>query len=210
MEGSIGGLLVSATLPRWWSVTRNELHAVALYQRAGEDLVTASVANQELRGKVIDILAERVSAQRLGKLEQALQAGRHGSGSCSRNPGGHLSSCRAVSRTTSPARPRPRERPRGIGYPHRQYPAKVELPAPFPGFGTPHPVLAESYACELLNLPPIPRLRRQFQPLTGESWDSSNSIGRVPADEKGYSPVVLNRLVPELTRRMVAIFSPAT
>ena len=24
------------------------------------------------------------------------------------------------------------------------------------------------------------------------------------ADEKGYSPVVLNRLVPELTRRMVA------
>jgi hypothetical protein len=23
-------------LPRWWSVTRNELHAVALYQRSGE------------------------------------------------------------------------------------------------------------------------------------------------------------------------------
>ena len=68
-------LLVSATLPRWWSVTRNELHAVTLYQRSGEELVTAAVANQELRGKVIDILAERVSAQRLGELEQALHAG---------------------------------------------------------------------------------------------------------------------------------------
>ncbi len=68
-------LLVSATLPRWWNVTRNELHAVALYQRAGEDLVTAAVANQELRGKVIDILSERLPPQRLGQVEQALQSG---------------------------------------------------------------------------------------------------------------------------------------
>src|ERR1700683_3157504 len=32
-------LLVSATLPRWWSVTRNELHAVALYQRSVKETV---------------------------------------------------------------------------------------------------------------------------------------------------------------------------
>src|SRR6201988_2378966 len=35
-------LLTSAVLPRWWDVTQNELHAVALYQRAGEELLNAS------------------------------------------------------------------------------------------------------------------------------------------------------------------------
>ncbi len=33
-------LLVNAVLPRWWGVDQNELHAAALYQRAGEELLT--------------------------------------------------------------------------------------------------------------------------------------------------------------------------
>ena len=44
-------LLVSATLPRWWNVTPNELHAVALYQLSGEELLTASVGDVELQGQ---------------------------------------------------------------------------------------------------------------------------------------------------------------
>ena len=36
-----------------------------------------------------------------------------------------------------------------------------------------------------------------------ESWDSNNLYWARLADEKGYVPVMLNRLVPELTRRMV-------
>ena len=68
-------LLVSATLPRWWNVTSNELHAVSLYQRAGEDLITAALTNEELRGKVIVILSDRLPRQRLGQLERALAAG---------------------------------------------------------------------------------------------------------------------------------------
>ena len=36
-----------------------------------------------------------------------------------------------------------------------------------------------------------------------ESWDSNNLYWARLADEKGYAPVMLNRLVPELTRRMV-------
>jgi len=38
----------------------------------------------------------------------------------------------------------------------------------------------------------------------GESWDSTNLYWARLADEKGYSPIMLNRLVPELTRHMVA------
>jgi hypothetical protein len=65
-------------------------------------------------------------------------------------------------------------------------------------------VLAQSYACELLNLPPLPAFGGNSSRLLGESWDSSNLYWARLADEKGYSPVMLNRLVPELTRRMVA------
>ncbi|MBV9183338.1 MAG: hypothetical protein JO356_18705, partial [Acidobacteria bacterium] len=36
-----------------------------------------------------------------------------------------------------------------------------------------------------------------------ESWDSNNLYWARLADEMGYPAVVLNRLVPELTRRMV-------
>jgi hypothetical protein len=40
--------------------------------------------------------------------------------------------------------------------------------------------------------------------LLAESWDSNNLYWARLADEKGYPPVMLNRLVPELTRRMIS------
>jgi hypothetical protein len=45
------GLLTSAILPRWWDVSQNELHAVTLYQRTGEELLTASAKDEELRAR---------------------------------------------------------------------------------------------------------------------------------------------------------------
>ena len=38
-EDLVPGLITSAVLTRWWSVTRNEFHAVGLYQRSGEELL---------------------------------------------------------------------------------------------------------------------------------------------------------------------------
>jgi hypothetical protein len=40
--------------------------------------------------------------------------------------------------------------------------------------------------------------------LLAESWESNNLYWARLADEMGYSPVMLNILVPTLTRRMVA------
>src|SRR5215469_4768418 len=53
----VPGLLTNAILPRWWGVSRNELHAIALYQQAGEELLTASVKNERLRSQVMNILS---------------------------------------------------------------------------------------------------------------------------------------------------------
>ena len=59
------GLVSSATLPRWWGVSQNELHAVTLYQRTGEELLAARRGDQKLRVKVLEILSERMVPQRL-------------------------------------------------------------------------------------------------------------------------------------------------
>ena len=70
-------------------------------------------------------------------------------------------------------------------------------------FGVPHPILAQSYFARLLNVKPFPAFSGYSSRLLAESWDSSNLYWARLADEKGYQPVMLNRLVPELTHRMV-------
>ena len=58
-------LSTNAILPRWWNVSQNELHAVALYQRTGEELLIASAKDEELRKKVMTILADHATPRRL-------------------------------------------------------------------------------------------------------------------------------------------------
>src|SRR5260370_11505835 len=75
-EDFVPSLLTSAVLPRFWGVTQNELHAVALYQRAGEEILAGAAENDDLRGKVMDILSDRMLPQKCGHVEAALRAGR--------------------------------------------------------------------------------------------------------------------------------------
>src|SRR5258708_20949533 len=74
-EDLVPGLMTSAILPRWWGVTRNELHAVTLYQRAGEELVETSAENEKVRQTVMGILSDRMLPQRSEEVERALRAG---------------------------------------------------------------------------------------------------------------------------------------
>src|SRR5258708_34377314 len=74
-EDLVPGLMTSAILPRWWGVTRNELRAVTLYQRAGEELVETSAENEKVRQTVMGILSDRMLPQRSEEVEKALRAG---------------------------------------------------------------------------------------------------------------------------------------
>src|ERR1700720_158042 len=47
----VPGLLTNAVVPRWWNVSRSELHAVNLCQQSGEEILAASAQNDELRIK---------------------------------------------------------------------------------------------------------------------------------------------------------------
>ena len=85
-----------------------------------------------------------------------------------------------------------------------QYPAEVSSERISRDFGVPHRTLTRSYARELLNGKPFPFFGAYSSRLFGESWESSNLYWARLADEMGYSPVMLNHLVPELTRNMTA------
>src|SRR5260370_16370925 len=74
-EDLVPGLMTSAILPRWWGVTRNELHAVTLYQRAGEELVEISAENEKVLQAVMGILSDRMLPQRSEQVERGLPPG---------------------------------------------------------------------------------------------------------------------------------------
>jgi hypothetical protein len=199
----VPGLVLSATLPRWWAVSRNELHAVTLYQRAGEELLAASVENQELRAKVMSILSDRMVPRTSQQVEQALRDKRVPEILLRMMPADTF--YLAVEfRKKFPSDIAPQGPPgQELDSLTAQFPTEVSWGRLSRDFGVPHPILAQTYARELLNIKPFPAFQGSASRLFAESWDSNNLYWARLADEMGHSPVVLNRLVPEMTRRMV-------
>jgi len=196
-------LLASAVLPRWWDVSPAELHAVALHQRTGEELLTAAAKDEVLRGQVLAILSERLLPQRSRQLEQALRAGRISEVLPQMMPADTFY-------LAAEFRERYPDRLSEVGTAtqelqelFKQHPEQVNWRRLSHDFGVPHPNLAQNSGLELLNMPPLPPFSGTGSRFLAESWDSPNLYWARLADERGYSPVMLNHLVPELTRTMV-------
>ncbi len=202
-EDLVPGLVTSAILPRWWGVTRNELHAVTLYQRTGEEILASAVSDEKVRPVVMEILSDRMLPQRSEEVEKELR-------------GGHVEAALAQiapAETFYLAAEFRRRSPGDTGHwggagkelddLTSHFPTEVSVDRISADFGVPHPALASNYARELLNGKPIPSFLGYSSRLLAESWDSNNLYWARLADEMGYSPVMLNRLAPELTRRMV-------
>ena len=206
----VPSLITSAIVPRWWNVERNELHAVALYQQVGEAILTAAAGNHEWQERIVSAFSGRVSPQRIEQLETALASG-------------DSEQARAIVM--------PAETFFLAAEFLRRYPEKMDELGPSgkelqkliqlnPGstnwerlsrdFGVSHPVMGHTYARELMNTSFFPTFRDYSSRLLGESWESNNLFWARLADEMGYAPVMLNRLVPELTHRMVEKLSATT
>ena len=199
-------LIVSATLPRWWNVTPNELHAVALYQRSGEEILTFSVK---------DVRNSRQGSRDPLQSDDAPAAGAHPAGSAAPGRPRCLYASSHARRNLLSRRGVPRKIPGRSRLRRPRQPATARLSAPAipdevsiarisKDFGVPHPTLARTNGRELLNVKPFPFFGGYSSRLFGESWESNNLYWARVADEMGYPPVMLNRLVPELTRRMTA------
>lgn len=202
-EDLVPGLITSAVLPRWWSVTRDEMHAVALYQRGGEELIAAAGHDEKVRAAVVDILADRMFPQRLERFQKDLQSGEEDDAIALVAPaeGFYLA---AEYRKRFPSA-RQNLGPAGLELDEllARSPLETSLERISADFGVPHPALEQSYGRELLSMKPIPTFLYYSSRLMAESWDSGNLYWGRLADELGYSPVMLNVLVPQLTRRMV-------
>jgi hypothetical protein len=202
-EDLVPELLAGAVLPRWWHVSRNELHAVTLYQRFGEELLAAAAENAELRQKVLDILSDRVHPNLLSKTAEALEAGQKP------DPWLHLMPADSFYLAAEFREKYPAEA--GSSSPSgselellvKQAPDEASRERISRDFGIPHPALANSRGCELLALKPLPSLLGYSTRLLAESWESNNLYWARLADEKELDPVLLHDLVPALTRRMV-------
>ncbi len=198
-------LLVSATLPRWWAVTPAELHAAALYQRAGEEILIVAEKDPAVRGQAIDILWDRMAPRRLEQTLQELTQAEDSATLLPRMLPSETFHLAAEFRKEHPAAasaagPANQQLDDLI----RQNPNEVNAARIAKDFGVPHPTMARTNSSDLLNIKPFPFFGGYSSRLFGESWESGNLYWARLADEMGYSPVMLNRVIPELTRRMTA------
>jgi hypothetical protein len=201
-------LLVNSILPRWWNVSHDELHATALYQRAGEELIAAAVGNADLQQKLLDIDSNRLSWGRLDELQTAFKNAEAAGDLARSMPPTDLLFLSARFRQKYP------DQAAAIGPANQELDALVRKNADDTDpvriardFGVPHPTLAESNSLALLAGEPFPVSGGYTNRLFGESWESSNLYWARLADQKGYSPGMLNLLVPELTGQMIANIS---
>jgi hypothetical protein len=202
-EDLVPSMITSAVLPRWWRVTPTELHAVTLYQRAGEELLSAAAENPDLRQRVLDILSDRTLPQKQELIANDLGAG------ASQRVLAEVTPAETFYLTAEFRRRFPgqnsywRASGRELDSLASRDSGEVSWERLSQDFGVPHPALAQTYARELLNVKPFPAIMGYSSRLMAESWESNNLYWARLADELGYSPVMLNRLVPELTHRMI-------
>jgi hypothetical protein len=202
-EDLVPSLLTSAILPRWWRVTPVELHAVTLYQRAGEELLSAAAENPDLRQRVLEILSDRTLPQKQELIANDLRSG------ATQQVLNEVTPAETFYLTAEFRRRFPGENSywrasgRELDSLISRNPDEVSWERLAQDFGVPHPALAQTYARELLNVKPFPAMMGYSSRLMAESWESNNLYWARLADELGYSPVMLNRLVPELTHRMI-------
>jgi hypothetical protein len=197
-------LMASATLSRWWDVSPRELHAVALYQRSGEELLVASTGNPQLRNKVLTILADRLSPQRLERVETARQAKDMDAAMAGLMPSDTFFLAAEFRRRYPQENASWGPSSRALDQLCHEHPAEAGIERISRDFGIPHPTLAQNYGRGLVNTKPFPAFAGYSSRLFGESWDSSNLYLARLADERSTSPETLNVLCPQLTRVMIA------
>ena len=201
-EDLVPSLLTTAVVPRWWHVTANELHAVALYQRYGEELLSAAANDDQLREEVMSIVSERLPPLRCDEVLQALRERRGADAIAELTPAEAFYMATEFRRRYAQAS-WPDQAGQELEKLAQLDPQDVSPERLAEDFGAPHPALAQTYSRELLNVRPFPTFLVYSSRLLAESWDSNNLYWARLVDEMGYSPVMLHLLVPQLTQTMV-------
>jgi hypothetical protein len=193
-------MILSAKIPRWWTVTPSQLHWVGLHLRYGRELLSESAFDPELRGEVLDALGLLAAPARTQSVGRLLEEG-DAKGAIEQVTPSELF---LLSRELSAKR---RDNASAIGSEIRQLaegdPKQINYDAISHAFGTPKPTLANSYEPELMNLRTFPTLMGYSSRIMAESWESNTLYWAALADELALPPAALNVRIPEWTQQLV-------
>lgn len=198
-------MILSAKVPRWWRVAPSQMHWAALHMRLAESAVTEAAMDAAKRPAVLEAVARTAAPNRVRRIELMLEAGDARSALDSITPSELFNvAALLLAAKVKIAGPEAPEIQRLAA----AAPAVNSYSAISTAFGTPKPMLASSYAPELLNLRTFPTLMGYSSRILAESWESSTLYYAGLADELGMMPSQLNVNVPAWTQKTVeAIFA---
>jgi len=193
-------IMLSAVVPRWWSVTPSQMHWLALHLRYGESLLAGSALDPALRPDVLRTLGAQAAPARVRQVALLLESG----------------DVQAVVNNVTPSElfvlamhmaDNPQSQPSPLLAEIRRLaaasPRQINYAAISAAFGTPKPTLATSYRPELLNLRTFPTLMGYSSRILAESWESNALYWAELADETYLPPSQLNVRIPEWTEKLV-------
>jgi hypothetical protein len=193
-------MILSAKTPRWWNVTRTQMHWVGLHIRYGRELLAESTFDPDLRSPVLTQLSFLASPARTREVDRLLEEG---------------NAKEAIERVTpaelfllgksfaAPERSAASCLDAEIVQLAQSSPQEINYDAVSRMFGSPKPTLANSYEPELMNLRTFPTLMGYSSRIMAESWESNTLYWASLADELALRPAELNIRIPEWTQELV-------
>ena len=192
-------LMISATVQRWWNVTPAQVHWVALHLDFGETQLAESALNTDRRQAVLAALQHYAMPARVDAIRDLLEQGQAKAALDQVMPSELFAVSRELLGINSSNEPIAAEIQRMAA----EAPQQLNYETISHAFGTPKPMLANSYSPELLNLRTFPTLMGYSSRILAESWESNLLYYATLVDQLYLPPAQLNVLVPEWTRDTV-------
>ena len=191
-------IMLTAIVPRWWNVSPVQTHWIGVHMAYGESLLGLAALNAERRRHVIAALEPYLAPGRLRKIDDLLQSGEPWIAIENVLPSEMYLLARSLS---GPDRESPLAQE--IRRLATESPAALSPEAISQAFGTPKPMLANTYGLELLNLRTFPTLMGYSSRMLAESWESNLLYYAALADQIHAQPSQMNVLVPSWTQQTV-------
>ncbi len=192
-------MILTAVVPRWWSVTPAQIHWVGIHMAYAETLLAEASLNADRRRQVLDSLERYAAPARVYRVNQLLASGDVPGALEQVTPSEMFRLAADAAASKSAPEPIAAE----IRTLAADAPDRISYPAISRAFGTPKPTLTNSYQPELLNLRTFPTLMGYSSRIMAESWESSLLYYAALADGIHVPPAYLNVLIPQWTRQTV-------
>lgn len=191
-------MILTAVIPRWWNVSPVQLHWVGVHMAYADTLLAESALDQNRRAQVVTVLNRYAPPARLSKLNRLLAEGDVRDAEDNIVPS-------EMYLLADEMKNQDHDSPMAGDLRRLAADAPQELSARVIShtFGTPKPMLANSFEPELLNLRTFPSLMGYSSRILAESWESNLLYYAALADEAHIRPAELNVLVPEWTQQTV-------